>query len=393
MSGPDARTAAPDLSSWRPRPAAPPEFRAHEKVWVLSRHADVTTAFRHPDLAIVEASEGLRGLATRAGLHCPFLQAQFRGVLPNTNPPWHTTARRFSRVALRLIEDALPAGAIGGLADRVLDALPRGEAFDVMPMCDDMPVRVVAHGLGVPDDVVRGIVDGSIAVYGGLRRRMPLRLLPQFEAMAASLSSLVSERLDGTATLDAIRRSGRDEFGLTPAEMDALLAFLLVAATETTTAFLGSAVQLLGLHPEVPAMSRADSASRRLIFEELLRYCTPAGPAISLRIATQPLPLDDVTIPRDSLLVLDTARAHFDPAAYPDPERFDPRRRGPPHFGFGGGAHVCLGAAFAREHAIALLSRLMDRFDIEPQRTPLDWCRESYMRRLRHLSITLHPRS
>ena len=392
MSEAGLRIASPDLSSWLPRPAAPPEFREREKLWVLSRHADVATAFRHPDLTIVEASEGLGALPARAGVSCPFLEMQFRGVLLNTNPPWHTRGRRFCRIALRRIEDALPPGAIGALADQMLDAMPHGQGFDVMPACDHMPVRIVAQGLGVADETVRNIAERSIAVFAALRRRMPLRLLSQFEAMAASLAGLVGATMRGTPALEAIRQAGREDVGLEPAEIDSLLAFLMAAATETTAAFLGSAIQLLGLHPDVAALSRADAASARPIFDELMRFGAPAGAVVSLRIATEPLILHSVTIPRGALLVIDTARAHFDPAAYTDAGCFDPRRRGPPHFGFGGGAHVCLGAAFAREHAMALLSRLMARFDIEPQRAPLEWCDESYMRRLRRLTITLHPR-
>ena len=210
--------------------------------------------------------------------------------------------------------------------------------------------------------------------------------------MSEELSRLIGERLHGTPALDAIRQAGRDEFGLTPAEMNGLLAFFVVAATETTSAFIGSAFQLLGMHPDACAAIRADSAWLPPTFDELMRYCAPGGTAVGLRLAAAPVHFDGHAIPQGALLLLDIERAHFDPAVYAEPARFDPRRRGPPHLGFGGGPHACLGMAAAREQILALLAPLVARFDIEPQSTALEWCEKSTMRRLRRLSITLHPR-
>jgi cytochrome P450 len=71
------------------------------------------------------------------------------------------------------------------------------------------------------------------------------------------------------------------------------------------------------------------------------------------------LSLSTVTIPHGASLIIDIESAHHDPEAYPDPERFDPAREGPPSLAFGVGAHACVGGALARLEAKALVDGLL----------------------------------
>ncbi|HEY0803478.1 MAG TPA: cytochrome P450, partial [Pseudonocardiaceae bacterium] len=50
-----------------------------------------------------------------------------------------------------------------------------------------------------------------------------------------------------------------------------------------------------------------------------------------------------------------------DPAAYPDPDRFDPARTGPPSISFGAGIHYCLGTHLAKLEMGILLPALHRR--------------------------------
>src|SRR5262249_19841298 len=61
----------------------------------------------------------------------------------------------------------------------------------------------------------------------------------------------------------------------------------------------------------------------------------------------------------DTILVL-LAAANRDPAANPDPDRFDPERRDPICFTFGDGVHACPGQAIAHAIAEAAVAHVLD---------------------------------
>jgi hypothetical protein len=56
------------------------------------------------------------------------------------------------------------------------------------------------------------------------------------------------------------------------------------------------------------------------------------------------------------------ASANRDDGRYPDGDRFDVHRQGPPHFTFGRGVHACLGSALARVEGRVALDELLKRF-------------------------------
>ena len=59
---------------------------------------------------------------------------------------------------------------------------------------------------------------------------------------------------------------------------------------------------------------------------------------------------------------LSPAAANRDPAAFPDPETFDPDRAAGGHLAFGYGPRYCIGAALARVELQAVFAALPARF-------------------------------
>jgi len=79
--------------------------------------------------------------------------------------------------------------------------------------------------------------------------------------------------------------------------------------------------------------------------------------------------------------------ANRDPAAYPNPDRFDVTREDVHHQSFGGGRHFCLGAHLARLEAAETLHALLDPFPVlEPGSGGHEYASNAGFRGLSHLS-------
>ena len=80
--------------------------------------------------------------------------------------------------------------------------------------------------------------------------------------------------------------------------------------------------------------------------------------------------------------------ANRDPEAFPDPDRFDLARRPNAHVGFGGGAHICIGAPLARLEAQLAIAALFARFqDLRLGDAPPRWRELPYFHGLESLTV------
>jgi cytochrome P450 len=74
-------------------------------------------------------------------------------------------------------------------------------------------------------------------------------------------------------------------------------------------------------------------------------------------------------IPAGSKVLLLTGSAGRDERAFPDPDRFDIRRKFDRHMSFGYGIHFCLGAALARLEGKVALEEVLaafPRWEVDP---------------------------
>jgi cytochrome P450 len=98
--------------------------------------------------------------------------------------------------------------------------------------------------------------------------------------------------------------------------------------------------------PEMYARCASDIGYCHKVVEESMRY---RSPGTSARLTDVDLVYRDVVIPKDTMLFLPNGIAGRDPAAFPDPEKYDPdRQQVNRHIGFGRGMHICLGQFIAR---------------------------------------------
>ena len=151
---------------------------------------------------------------------------------------------------------------------------------------------------------------------------------------------------------------------LTQAEILGFFQLLLLAGSETTTNLISNAVLSLSENPEQFARLRAEPDLLPSAIEEVLRYRSPLQ--WMYRIARRDVNLGVAAVPAGTMVLAVIGAANRDPAAFPDPGRFDITRAPNPHLAFGHGPHFCLGAPLARLEARVALAELLARtHDIE----------------------------
>jgi cytochrome P450 len=167
------------------------------------------------------------------------------------------------------------------------------------------------------------------------------------------------------------------------------LLTILIAGHDTSTALLAWTLYLLGSHPvilqqvraevdqtlgsDIPDMERLGRMSyMEQVIDEALRLYPPIH--IGNRIAATDLEFQGYHIRAGTRVVYSIYLSHRHPQYWPDPQRFDPERFATgqaalrPHYAyvpFGGGPRNCIGMAFARLEAKAILARLLQTFDLE----------------------------
>jgi cytochrome P450 len=165
----------------------------------------------------------------------------------------------------------------------------------------------------------------------------------------------------------ALEREG----GLSHDEVWAQLVGLVFAGHETTTGSLSLLMHTLLQWPDQLQALREDPSLVGNAAYEILRFESPVDPVVR-RVHTS-WELHGRTFEEGALICPCLAAANRDPREFPDPDRFDVRRRNAlRHLGFGGGIHRCLGASLAvleLEIALEMLLERLERFELagEPQ--------------------------
>lgn len=203
-------------------------------------------------------------------------------------------------------------------------------------------------------------------------------------AMAFYLGRLVFRRtlatkvgLDGDDPMSRLIRlsdSGALKFNLKDVLYNS--GGLLIGAVETTNHAVVNALEFLLTDPERRRSAQVAAGQGDAIdgfVMEALRF-RPAFPYF-FRTATRDTELagdtPHATLVRKGRTVLAvTHSAMFDPAAFPDPRRFDPKRDLGDAFTFGQGIHECLGRAVAAAMVPEIVRQVLLRPDLRAEGAP-----------------------
>jgi cytochrome P450 len=336
---------------------------AHSKrggFWLVSGHAPLSWASRHPDVY-----SSLAGLALD-GPDTEMINMMLSGSISCTDPPVHRDLRRmlldvFKPTAMEALEPVIRSHV-----RELLDRIPVGEPFDLVEtVAAPLPTWVVGELLGTPpaervrlehlvdalvaySDADAGFDDtGAAAMMAGFSFFAELA-----DARRAALGpDLVSAFLSGLVQ-DRPLESG---------EVIQSTYVLLVAGTETVRNVISNGILALAQHPEQLQRLREDPTLMEPAVEEMLRWISPVN--YFTRTATVDAELGGAQIQAGDKVMLHFAAANRDEAVFgTDSDKFRIDRDPNPHVAMGVGEHYCLGAHLGRLESRLFFEEFLSRF-------------------------------
>jgi cytochrome P450 len=329
--------------------------------WFVTDHARVKQILRDKAFC-VDARKAAEGSFARKIVD-PHETPSMLGL----DDPDHRRLRSFVARAFAPQSVALLRPMVERIADSVLDDLKGRPCFDlVSDYATPIPFLVLAGMLGVQasDQAdFRRWADAKVQAFDPFRTDAARAEMADAErglrayfgrAMALRRASPRDDLLS-----DLVRANEEGET-LSEDEIVTMCNLLIVAGIVTTSDLIGNGVLAL---LRAPAQLRRLREKPGLIadaVEEMLRFDSPV--IQTGRIATQDCEIGGRRIAKGDSISLSLGAANRDPRVYRKPHEFDIEREDHQHLSFGGGVHMCLGAALARLEVQVAIGRLVQTF-------------------------------
>jgi cytochrome P450 len=254
--------------------------------------------------------------------------------------------------------------------------ISQGKAELVSTVGVMFPIHVVYAVLGFPDNdpgALETFATKALKVLGGMAND-PEAKRAAFQAFQElydpTLAAVQARRASGAEGSDLISRLIRAEFEgrtLNDHQITNFVRMMLPAASETTSRTFAIMMTHLFDHPEVLARLRADRSLMRKVLDESVRHDAVA--TFKVRETQTEVTLQDVTIPKGSIISACVGSANRDETVFENPDVFDIDRKQMAAFGFGFGAHMCVGMWLAKveiEEAVGLLLDMLPNLRLDP---------------------------
>jgi hypothetical protein len=341
----------------RLRAEAPVYYIEKYNAWALSLFEDVWNLSSSPLLSAAQGTTPAQVL-TKVQPVTPMLNLM--------DPPEHTQLR----VKLRGFFQPKSIGAIEPLARGIVkqcldEALPKGSCDVMGDFAMRVSVRVACTAIGIPledCDLLVSLVNRFFGREPGVDGMTADGLAAATELIGYGMQLVDKRRREGSTAADAINLFRDVEVGgrkLADEEIASHLSMLIIGGSETFPKTFGSAMRRLAEYPEQRALLRATPSAIPEAFREVLRYDMPTQ--FLCRTVLSELEVGGVKLtPGQGVLFL-YASANRDEREFPNPTRFDVRRKPPRILSFGAGIHACIGLHIAQLEARVCLEETLRR--------------------------------
>lgn len=280
------------------------------------------------------------------------------------DPPEHTRLRRLVAPAFNNRRIRVLRPAIERQVDLLIDDLiATGPPADLVSrFARRLPITVICELLGAPTDD-RGQIADWTDILLSLTQYPPPQVAAARAELKEYLAGLVAVKRaqpadDLLSELIAVR--DEDEL-LSEDELVMLGGTILAGGFLTTASEIALSFLCLFRNPEQLALLREHPDLLPAATEELLRYNALGTGGGLLRIATEDVELNGVTIAAGEAVLPAITSANRDPAVFTDPDQCDLARSTNPHLTFGVGIHYCLGARLAATELELTLAGVLRR--------------------------------
>jgi cytochrome P450 len=248
-------------------------------------------------------------------------------------------------------------------AEKLVDKLATEGTFDATTdLANHLPVTVVSNLIGLPEKGRERMLvwaEDMFNCFGPLNDRTVTSFPVLQEMMDYATNEAVPGKLKPGSWAEGIHAAVAR--GEVPAEAcPAMMVDYLGPSLDTTIFAISTAVWLFANFPDQWDLIREEPLLMPGAVNEVLRYDAPIQ-GFSRYVAHK-VDLDGTVLPAGSRAIVFYGAANRDERKYPDPDRFDVRRRPGDHLGFGAGPHACVGMNLARIEMLALFSALAKRF-------------------------------
>jgi len=237
----------------------------------------------------------------------------------------------------------------------------------------EIPVRVIAHMLGVPEADAAQFRKWITEVLEIGITDIAVLMRAQGEMVAYFAEKVAARRAHpGEDLIGYLINARVEDRPLSDEHVNGMLRLLMIAGIDTTWSAIGSCLWHLAQQaPDRRRLAREPGLMGSAV-EELLRAYAPVTMAREVVKETE---ISGCTFKPGHMVLLSFPAANRDPAVFPDADRVVIDRAQNRHAAFGLGIHRCIGSNLARMELRVALTEWLARFPefgLDPQ-APVKW--------------------
>lgn len=352
------------------RAAEPVYWSEAMKGWILTRHADVSAAFK--DRRILNDRVPAFSFTAIPREDWPRLIPNlWRGVnswLVNMDAPRHSRLRAMLMKAFtpKFVESLRPR--IEQLTVEAVDKAARLGSFDFMrEIAYPIPARIIMGIVGLDEKNLDKLRTIHARTTLTVQTRASRETLLEGEAAMAEFNAMVQEEIDRRRVqpkndfLSALVAATDEEGRLNDEELLAMCQLLLFAGQDTTMNSLCFGLKAFQQFPDQRDLFLSGEVDPIAAMAEVTRYT--AMSTCMFKLAGEDFDVGGKTIRAGDIVYIMIAAANHDPEVFPDPGVMDFRRPNLSQvMSFAPGIHMCLGHHLAKLEMAIFFKHFLTRF-------------------------------